>query len=154
MKRHHQLFGFIFAAITVSAPSVRGQELPEALKEAQIKALRTGDISDLMPFSEQAEPIKIAASWTILASKQLATAKANVSRASALMTSEFIFRGANRFVSDENHKEKRALAEQNLQKFIAAEIELGMKENSQRPKIGEATFSKASFSLCPLFPFC
>ena len=128
--------------------------MPAAFKEAQIKALTTGDTANLRPFLEQAEPIQTAASWASLAAKQLKDASATISRESALMTSEFIFRGASRFASEGSPKEKRSLAERNLQKFVAAEIELGRKENPQRPKIGEATFSAVRFSLCPLWPFC
>jgi len=146
----------ITVTLAVSAPFASSAEpqLPDPLKEAQIKALTTGDLTPLRPFSEQTEPIRITASWTSLAVKQLAAAKATVSRASALMTAEFIFKGASSFVIEGSPKEKRPMAELNLQKFIAAEIALGAKENPENPKIGEATFSAVRRSLCPLWPFC
>lgn len=103
--------------------------------------------------SGESEPIKITKEWTALAADQLKSANATVTRESGLMTSEFIFIGANRFVAEGSSKEKRSEAERNLQKFIAAEIAIGTKENPERPKIGEGTFAAAR-SICPLWPFC
>lgn len=156
MKATRQLLTLIAAMFAVSAPFASSAEprLPDPLKEAQIKVLTTGDITALKPFWGQKESIRITASWTSIAAKQLASAKATVSRESALMTAEFIFRGATRFVTEESAKETRTTAERNLQKFIAAEIALGAKENPENPQIGEATFSAVRSSLCPLWPFC
>jgi hypothetical protein len=127
---------------------------PDPLKEAQIDALTTGDIGDLKSFGDEDGLIQITANWTAIAAKQFMSAKADVSRESALLTSEFIFRGAHVFVAEGGREEKREEAERNLQKFIAAEIELGKQENPRQPTIGEATFVAARKSVCPLWPFC
>ena len=126
----------------------------QALREAQIKALITGDVSDLMPFSGQTEPIRLTVQWTTIAAKQFAAAKAHVSVVSAFMTSEFISDGASRFAAKGKPTEKRAEAECNLKALIAAEIAVGALEDPEHPKIGETTFSKVSRALCPLWPFC
>src|SRR4051794_34511365 len=101
MKKHHQLFGFVIAVIAVSAPFAHSQEPLDELQEAQIKALRTGDITGLNQLlalsTSPTDRVRLTVSWTTLAAKQLAGAKANVSYESALLTSKFIFNGANRF---------------------------------------------------------
>jgi hypothetical protein len=155
MKTSHQ-FVLTVIAIAVSNQFSSGAEpsLPDALKEAQIRALTTGDLVALKPFSDLAEPLRITASWTVLAARQFASAKATLSRESAVLTSEFIFYGASRFVAEGSPKDGRDTAEHNLQKFIAAEIALGAKESPERPKIGEAIFNAVRSSLCPLWPFC
>lgn len=126
----------------------------DALRDAQIKALISGDVSDLMPFSGQTVPIRLTVQWTTIAAKQFAAAKAHVSPDSAEMTSEFISEGASSFAAKGSPIEKRSEAECNLKAFIAAEIAVGALENPQHPKIGETTFSKVSRALCPLWPFC
>jgi hypothetical protein len=155
MKIPHQLI-FIVLGFVLVTPFAKGIEpdWPVALEKAQIKALTTGDLTDLKPFSDAEEPIRIAASWTTLAATQFKAAKVTVSRESAWMTSEFISRGAQTFVAEGSTEEKRSTAERNLQRFIAAEIEIGTTENPENPKIGEGTFVKARRSLCPLWPFC
>ena len=76
---------FIVLGIVLATPFARGTEpnWPSALREAQIKALTTGDLTDLKPFSDAAEPIRITASWTTLAARQFTSARATVSRYSA-----------------------------------------------------------------------
>lgn len=155
MKIPHQLI-LIILGIVLATPFARGMEpdWPAVLEKAQIKALTTGDITDLEPLSDAPEAIRITASWTTLAARQLTSARATVSEVSARLTSQFIFRGASTLVAEGSSEEKRSIAERNLQQFIAKEIEIGSKENPERPKIGEATYDKASRSLCPLWPFC
>src|ERR1700719_4004458 len=147
MKANYPLSKLIILAISLLAPFANSAEppWPDALKEAQIKVLITGDPTRLRPFSEGPGAVRVAADWTILAAKQLASAKADVSRESALLTSELLFKGANRFVREGSPPERRSIAVQNLQKFIGAEIELGRKENPEKPKIGETTFTHVSF---------
>jgi hypothetical protein len=155
MKANYPLLTVISLAIAISVPSARSAapEWPDALMEAQIKALTTGVLTNLEPNPEDSEVILIAKNWTMIAARQISSAKVTVTEQSGMMTSEFIFNGAKRFVAEGSPKEKRTAAERNLKKFIDAEIAIATKD-PERPKIGETTFMAAKSSICPLWPFC
>lgn len=57
MNRIRQLLRLIIVMVVISESAATSAEprWPEALKEAQIKALISGDVADLKPFSGQGE---------------------------------------------------------------------------------------------------
>jgi hypothetical protein len=131
-----------------------GQEIPGDLRARQIEALTTGDTSGLSRISKNSLQVQLTQRWTSMAAALLREASANVDSDGALLLSKFIYRGALQFVRQGAPAQGAYLSERNLRKFIGAEIEIGKKQNSSRPPIGEATFEQTKTAICPLWPFC
>jgi hypothetical protein len=131
-----------------------GQEPPNDLRLRQIEALTTGDTSNILRVREHSLQVQLTQRWTSMAAGMFKEASANVHPNSALLLSELIYRGAFQFVRQGAPVQSAYLPERNLRKFIEAEIEIGKKENSFHPSVGETTFDQAKHSICPLWPFC
>jgi len=97
---------------------------------------------------------RLTARWTEIAAAMLSSAHADVHYDSANYLSDLIYSGATKFVQEHAPDANASFAEENLRKFVAYEIQLGRRENSTAPPVGESTFFNAKFSLCPLWPFC
>jgi hypothetical protein len=131
-----------------------GQEPPNDLMRRQIEALTTGDTAEIFRIREYSLQVQLTQRWTSIAAGMFKEASANVDRDSALLLSKLIYRGAFQFVRRGAPVQSVYLAEGNLRKFIETEIEIGKKENTSRPPIGEKAFDQAKHSICPLWPFC
>jgi hypothetical protein len=119
--------------------------------EAQIQVLQSGkpDALNAVQINSRAE--LTAAKWTIYTAQLLHREKGiSISRDSALLTSEMIAKGCERFWKEQRPEgEEGALGR--LTRFVNLLLESARLENG---KIGETTFIKAQASLCPAWPFC
>jgi hypothetical protein len=79
-----------------------------ALEEAQISALTTGNVESLEEVSAFDSVGHLTKEWTVLAVKQLHESHPAVSRESALLTSDFIHRGARTFIGEGARRTGRA----------------------------------------------
>jgi len=131
-----------------------GQEPPNDLTPRQIEALTTGDTSSILQVRQYSLQVQLTQRWTAIAARMFKEASADVHPDSALLLSKLIYRGALQFVRRDAPVQSVYLPEGNLRKFIETEIEIGKKDNSSRPPIGEKAFDQARHSICPLWPFC
>ena len=147
-------WGFAWFAATFLAHTLcsYGQS-PTGLKESQIAALTTGNISGLAPAASDAPAVQLTKKWTSIATELLGSSHVQVPRESAGVLSEFIYRGANRFVTEGAPRERESEAEQNLRRFVMTAIQ-ALKEKPTYLGLDTATVSKAESSICPLWPFC
>jgi hypothetical protein len=149
----------ITVIVAFSVRSVRAEQYDNKLiREAQITALQTGDVTPLSQFAFASPTDRLALDLTKEAidefSRQLTAGRLpriDVSRESALSTSDFIRHGAEVAIQEDPLGRRRSEAERNVRRLVDTMIEVSIPEQG---KIGETTLEKASRSFCPLWPFC
>jgi hypothetical protein len=147
-------WGFAVFATTLLAYALCSySQSPPGLKESQIVALTTGNISGLAPSASDAPVVQLTKKWTSVAAELFASSHADVPRETAGVLSEFIYRGANRFVTEGAPKERESEAEQNLRRFVMATIQIAREKSPTYLALEASTVSRAE-SICPLWPFC
>jgi hypothetical protein len=153
-KRSAFLVLVILTALLKPDRGLQGQEIPGDLKAAQLEALTTGNGSGLSRIRKSSVQVQLTQRWTSMAAEMVKEVSADVDADGALLLSKFIYRGAIQFVRQGAPVQGSYLSEQNLRKFIDAEIQNGKKQNTSRPAINEAAFEETKRANCPLWPFC
>lgn len=130
----------------------------DALQEAQITAIQTGNIAPLASFASDKPSVRLAADLTSVAVRELLKEQNHtfqlhftVTRESAELTSDFIKSGAERAVQQDPTGRRRPEADQNVKRLIDKMVDVARSEDG---RIGEGTFMQSMKSLCPIWPFC
>jgi len=141
----------LLIAIVLMPPQIsRGNQKYSELMPLMVSALINGDSSRLSVKPSDDRTTRLATEFTQLAATRLKSANGNLESKCAKLLADFIYQGVHKLAGQPADE---PLARENLLTFIDAAIEVGRKQNPQRPPSWGPTFSQAKGLLCPLRPF-